>query len=84
MRITNRACPHCGSMGQMFLDYADGWEAECLQCSAIIPARVPPELNPAKFTSISIQSPSQVHSNYKIPFGGTNIHHLYGSKGTGE
>jgi hypothetical protein len=79
-RILNRTCPHCGTTGQLFIEYAEGWEAECLQCSCIIPVKGISYLNPAKFTSVGIQSPSQVHSNYKIPFGGTNIHHLYGNK----
>lgn len=85
MRILNRVCPHCGTTGQMFLDYQDGgWVAECLICTCIVkPKGVPAELNPAKFTSVGIQSPSQVHSNYKVPFGG-KVGHLFGSRGDGE
>ena len=83
-RILNRTCPHCGTTGQLFIEYAEGWEAECLQCSCIIPVKGISYLNPAKFTSVGIQSPSQVHSHYHIPSGGTNIHHLFSNKVTGE
>jgi hypothetical protein len=83
--MLNKICPRCGASNQMYLEYNHGWEAECLQCSAIVPVNgIPADLNPAKFTSVGIQSPNQVHTNYKIPFGGTNINHLFGRKGSGE
>ncbi len=39
MRWLIKACPHCG--GDVYLDEGlDSYEARCLQCSRLIPAKV--------------------------------------------
>ena len=62
MHIMNRPCPKCG--GQLHLDYAEGWEGNCLQCGFTLPLEneeVPAHLKPRSYSTVSRESPLAVH-----------------------
>lgn len=68
MRL-NLLCYHCGTHGQMELDYANGWEATCLVCGGVQPipdGLIPAGLQPRNYSSISRESPSGAHTPFHL------------------
>ena len=68
----NKLCPHCGAIGQVELEYDDGWQVNCLQCSCVIPileTELPTGLSKHHFEGICLQSTMEARTIYNVGSG---------------
>jgi transcription initiation factor TFIIIB Brf1 subunit/transcription initiation factor TFIIB len=51
MSMMAKPCPHCGTMGQIYLEWDKRWECTCYKCGCIFPipdTEIPPEIQRSK------------------------------------
>jgi hypothetical protein len=83
-----KACEKCGQVGQWRLQYDNGWEIQCNQCSKIVPipdSDIPKGLDHRRYDVAEIKSPTEVSTTFSLShLGITPPRVMWGNRGNLE